>query len=228
MMLASRGQITFLLLITTVSACAQSAPLAPGVKGAPFSADLISESVQTLSDGTHITSGGAQGRAYRDSLGRTRQETYNRGTKDEPKILIGAQIIDPVQHLYIFLDPQAKTAEVRNSDGANWGLNTSDPPPTRTKLPGEEEEALGAAVHGRFTVTGRRYTSVVEAGRVGNDKPFANVREEWFSPALKMVVMHTNENPRDGRSVWKLTNIQPVEPDPVLFLIPHDYTVTRQ
>ncbi len=116
-MLASRGKITFWLLIATVSACAQSAPLAPGVKGAPFSADLVSESVQTLSDGTHITSGGDQGRAYRDSLGRTRQETYIRGKKDDPEILTAVLIIDPVQHLYIALDPQARTAEVRNTEG---------------------------------------------------------------------------------------------------------------
>jgi hypothetical protein len=93
---------------------------------------------------------------------------------------------------------------------------------------GEEEEDLGTKVYGGFTVTGRRYRSVVEAGRVGNDKPFANVREEWFSPVLKMVVMHTNENPRDGRSVWKLADIQPVEPDAVLFQIPSDYTLARQ
>jgi hypothetical protein len=151
-----------------------------------------------------------------------------RDKKDGPEILVGAIIIDPVQHLYIALDPQAKTAEVRKTDGPSWGLIASDPPPTRTKLLGEEEEDLGTKVYGGFTVTGRRYRSVVEAGRVGNDKPFANVREEWFSPVLKMVVMHTNENPRDGRSVWKLADIQPVEPDAVLFQIPSDYTLARQ
>lgn len=227
-MLASGGKTIFWLLIATVSACAQSTPLAAGVKGAPFSADLISESLQTLSDGTHITSGGDPGRAYRDFLGRTRQETYIRDKKDDPEMLVAVTIIDPVQRLCIALDPQAKTAEVRNTDGANWGLITSDPPPTRTKLSGEEEEDLGTKVYGGFIVKVRRYTSVIEAGRVGNDKPYANVREEWFSPALKMVVMHTNENPRDGRNVWKLANIQTDEPDPALFQIPSDYTVTRQ
>jgi hypothetical protein len=43
------------------------------VKGAPYSATITNESVQTLADGTHITQS-SNGSTARDSQGRTRQD----------------------------------------------------------------------------------------------------------------------------------------------------------
>src|SRR5260370_10019260 len=48
-------------------------PSSSGIKGAPFSADVIEESDQALADGNHIRRG-MHGRTFRDSEGRTRQE----------------------------------------------------------------------------------------------------------------------------------------------------------
>ena len=45
-----------------------------GVKGAPYTATLSNESVQTLADGTHIVQS-SEGAVARDSQGRTRQDT---------------------------------------------------------------------------------------------------------------------------------------------------------
>ena len=44
------------------------------VTGAPYSAENVSEHVQTLADGTHITSTPPGMKVYRDSMGRTRTE----------------------------------------------------------------------------------------------------------------------------------------------------------
>src|SRR3954453_16764762 len=43
------------------------------VKGAPYSADVVTESTRTLSDGNHIKQS-ATSKVYRDSEGRTRRE----------------------------------------------------------------------------------------------------------------------------------------------------------
>jgi hypothetical protein len=43
------------------------------VTGAPFSADVVSETIQTLQDGTRIVQR-FEGRIYRDSKGRTRSD----------------------------------------------------------------------------------------------------------------------------------------------------------
>ena len=48
-------------------------PLAPIVKGAPFSGEATTRTTQTLADGTHIDRA-TTGKLYRDSEGRVRRE----------------------------------------------------------------------------------------------------------------------------------------------------------
>src|ERR1700676_5071192 len=62
---------------------------APPIKGKPYSADVITESVQTLPDGNRI-SRRTTGRVYRDGEGRVRREE-NRADGS-----VGAFIIDSV------------------------------------------------------------------------------------------------------------------------------------
>ena len=47
------------------------------IKGAPFSADIVTESIQTLSDGNRIVQRSTT-RFYRDSAGRVRREEERR------------------------------------------------------------------------------------------------------------------------------------------------------
>jgi TonB family protein len=82
------------------------------VKNAPFSAEIVSESIQTLADGNRIVHR-TNATVYRDGQGRTRQETSfkirdaNSGDDKEHKTI---QISDPVGGLSITLDPQNRTA----------------------------------------------------------------------------------------------------------------------
>jgi hypothetical protein len=69
------------------------------VKGAPFSADIVTESIQTLSDGNRIVQR-SNTRFYRDSEGRVRREE-DRGSAS-PMI----SITDPVSGLSYSLDPE--------------------------------------------------------------------------------------------------------------------------
>ena len=78
------------------------------VKGAPFSADTLSETVQTLADGNRIVQR-TEGRAYRDGEGRTRQErSFQMNGANEQQRSIN--IYDPVANVSIFLEPWSKVA----------------------------------------------------------------------------------------------------------------------
>lgn len=75
------------------------------VKGAPYSAEMVTETTQSLADGNTISRRKA-GRVYRDSEGRTRQETAAEGK--EPTVFIN----DPVDGKHVVLTPGAKRAIV--------------------------------------------------------------------------------------------------------------------
>src|SRR5262245_18903242 len=77
------------------------------VTGAPFSADVVSETIQTLQDGTRIVQR-FEGRIYRDSQGRTRSErTYQMGGTSEQKQTIN--IYDPFEGASYRLDSDTRT-----------------------------------------------------------------------------------------------------------------------
>lgn len=74
-------------------------PAGQTVKGAPYSADEISESTQVLGDGTRIHNE-TRGKIYRDSEGRTRRESGDTAT-----------IIDPVAGTSYKLNTKTMTVE---------------------------------------------------------------------------------------------------------------------
>ena len=78
------------------------------VKGAPYSATITNESVQTLAEGTHIVQS-SDGSAARDSQGRTRQ--------DAPLPTIGGLSAADAPHLVMIQDPVA---------GVGYTLNLTD------------------------------------------------------------------------------------------------------
>ncbi len=83
---------------------AANVPLARSVKGAPYSAEVISEKVQTLPDGNQISKKTST-MTYRDSAGRTRQET--RDSKGE---VVSIHINDAQDGTRFMLSPSRKTA----------------------------------------------------------------------------------------------------------------------
>jgi TonB family protein len=92
------------------------------VKGAPLSAEVVSETVQTLPDGNRIVQR-SEGRIYRDSQGRTRNErSFQLGGSSEQKQTIS--IFDPVAGVNCILDPETRTARKTNSF-----INVAPPPP---------------------------------------------------------------------------------------------------
>src|SRR5262249_41683095 len=82
------------------------------VKGAPYSAQAVNESTQTLSDGNRIVNKSTSS-IYRDSEGRTRREQTLRAFgpfaagADAPQTI---SIIDPVAGVSYVLDPRTHIA----------------------------------------------------------------------------------------------------------------------
>jgi hypothetical protein len=217
-----------------------SAAAAPG---APYSAEQISETVQTLADGTHITQPAMKTMYYRDSQGRTRMEHSFplppgavAGT-ETPSLI---EINDPVSGAHY-------TLEARNKTARKWSMPTAMPvssprpptsgarlgPPANSAAPANagkpkpefSYEDLGTQTIEGVVAEGRRTTIAYPVGAFGNDRPITTTHDVWFSNELKAVILSNNTDPRSGESTTKLVNISRAEPDPTLFQIPADYQI---
>jgi hypothetical protein len=243
-------------------------PLERVIKDAPYSAETLVESSQTLADGNRINRR-TTGRVYRDSEGRTRRE------EDRPDGLVSISIVDPVAGVSYSLDPENHLAwktpsetsadimkkvemkrraeraqlEAERRGAGEPGAETLSAAEidARKKREAElEASRIGIATNRvergpaaeehkesplerktleGVVVEGRRSTTTIRAGAIGNDLPIAIASEEWSSPDLKVLVMTRRSDPRTGESSYKLTNIVRAEPDRSLFVVPSDYTV---
>src|SRR5688572_19373834 len=89
------------------------------------------------------------------------------------------------------------------------------------------EEPLGTRQIEGVKATGRRSTTTIPAGRIGNDRAIQIVEEQWESPELNMVISSRFSDPRTGVVEYRLTNINRSEPRADLFTVPADYTIVE-
>jgi hypothetical protein len=221
---------------------------------APYSGEQVTEQVQTLADGTHITRKGAVQKIYRDSQGRTRTERPAfggmalAGRVPESPIII--EITDPAAKVKYTLDTVNKVAHRQQlaalpnpstraaiSAGAAAGSTTGVPSaavvtapamPNTMPRPTITQEKLGTQTIEGVLVEGTRITSTYAVDAEGNDRPIVVVNETWMSPALKVMIMNRSSDPRSGERTQKLTNITQGEPAAELFLPPSDYSVVDE
>jgi hypothetical protein len=195
------------------------------VKGMPYSATAITETVQTLADGARITHKKTD-TLYRDGEGRTRREqTFDRigpfQVEGEPRQIVF--INDVVAGVNFVLDPNRGSARK---------IPSFDRPSPRFMPPrpggggGERKtESLGKQMIEGIEAEGTRTTTTIPTGRVGNDRPLEIVSERWESPALQIVVLSKHKDPFAGETIYRLTNISRGEPARALFEIPSSYTL---
>jgi len=86
-------------------------------------------------------------------------------------------------------------------------------------------ESLGKQTVEGVEAEGKRTTTTIPAGKIGNEQPIQIVSERWYSPELQTVVMTRRSDPRFGETTFRLTNINRGEPARSLFEVPADYTV---
>jgi hypothetical protein len=89
-------------------------------------------------------------------------------------------------------------------------------------------EDLGERIIEGVRAQGRRETSTIPAGKIGNDRPIEITSEVWSSPELKTIVLSKRTDPRVGTTEYKLTNISRAEPSRSLFEPPAGYTIKEE
>ena len=214
------------------------------ITGAPYTAEIVTEVVQTLADGNRIERRTTASVA-RDSQGRIRRE--------QQLAAIGAllpevdrrmiTIMNPVDGTHYSLDPVRKVAmrsPMPTGKPLQGGIARTQivigtgPVATATDVetivkrraadPGQTE-SLGTSVIEGVQAEGTRTTVTIAAGTIGNQAPIQMVSERWFSPELGVVVMSRRSDPRFGETTYRLQNIARGEPSPELFQLPSDYKV---
>jgi hypothetical protein len=88
----------------------------------------------------------------------------------------------------------------------------------------KNEESLGQKMFDGVLADGKRVTTVLPAGSIGNQQPITVLSEQWFAPDLEVLVMTRHSDPRTGETSYSLTNITRGEPAAGLFDVPNDYT----
>src|SRR5689334_5868729 len=109
-----------------------------GIKGRPFSADIINETDQSLADGNHIPRE-VHGKIFRDAEGRTRQEMELKEFPDGPRRDVIA-IQDPLAGIYVHLEPETKTATLY----AYGPLGVGTPVPAAASAGSASPQAMAA------------------------------------------------------------------------------------
>ena len=89
-------------------------------------------------------------------------------------------------------------------------------------------ENLGDQTIEGIHATGTRVTTVIPAGKMGNEKPITVTSERWFSPELKVTVLTKHNDPWAGEMKTELKNVNASEPDASLFAVPADYKVVDE
>jgi hypothetical protein len=219
------------------------------VKDAAFSADSITEHVQTLADGNRFTRKSVA-HIFRDAAGRTRREheMNRRGTisTDVPRLLI---INDPVARVNYVIETQAGTARKTQlpppqvmeafskarGDNAPFSVLMPTSAAHRRMSEGESapepakpvREKLPAQVIEGVLAEGTRTTLTIPAGEFDNEQPLLISHEEWYAPELHMIVLMKHSDPRFGETTFRLANINRSEPAADLFTLPPGYRIVN-
>ncbi len=220
------------------------------VKNAPYSAEAVTETTQTLADGNQIYRE-MTAVLHRDSEGRTRREQTLTGylpwaSSPQGQVFQVIVINDPVAGVSYNLNPATRTAiahemssfrslpiqeGVFGTPGVYLG-NTGDITSSGTmsaqyqRVGLGETEVLGTRSIEGVVAEGTRSTIIIPAGSIGNEQPIEVVSESWYSSELQTLVMSRYSDPRFGETVYQLKNISLAEPSSDLFAVPLDYDTT--
>jgi hypothetical protein len=219
------------------------------IEGAAFSADSVTEHVQTLGDGNRIGQKFVT-HMYRDGAGRTRRDhEMPRGNAmapdgQPPRFII---INDPIGRVNYAIDTQSGTAQKRELPPArvmeamqrtmrgNAPFSVLMPTSTAHRRMAEgdvaqplpkpvTEKLLQQTIEG-VLAEGTRVTMTIPAGEFDNEQPMIITHEEWYAPELHMLVLMRHNDPRFGETTFRLTNILRGEPAAELFQAPTNYKI---
>jgi len=196
--------------------------LIPPTKNAPFSGVLVTQTEQTLEDGTHINRESPEV-VMRDSQGRIyRARTIKRPGADQQVHQMIA-ITDPKTEIELLCNP----LKICRTMLYRYPSKSRRPPffDPNKKNPNITVEELGTSAINGIEVEGKRITHVIPEGMIGNDRAFTVVEETWHSRELDIDVQVKHTDPRAGTHTTTMTEIIASEPDPKYFQVPEGYRV---
>lgn len=195
----------------------------PPLKDAPFSATVRTEWTRYFEDGANRVIANHRSVA-RDREGRVFQERRRFVPPDTQgdSLLTEVDIADPTAHTVARCLPMQRMCELRFFAGR---VPTALPPagvsPNGTSA--LTRDALGTQTIGGVETIGTRELQTLSPA--GVDRPMSIVKEFWYSPQLGINIVTTRTDPRSGREVFTVTDIQSSDPDPALFALPKDARV---
>ncbi|MES2391689.1 MAG: hypothetical protein V4555_08615 [Acidobacteriota bacterium] len=113
----------------------------------------------------------------------------------------------------------------REGNASAYDVDVAKTPGTDVTRDVVRTEELGQQSLAGLLVTGKRTTTMIPTGKIGNNQPITIVHEEWYSPDLQVVVKTMDSDPRSGERTMELQGLTRGEPDAALFHVPEGYEV---
>ncbi len=213
-----------------------------GAARQPYTMTATQTSVQTLANGTTITSESTS-RVAHDSAGRTYSEQHHtlpagpEGQSDgQPRETVSYFVNDPVARTSLTWNSNTREATLTHHLEPQWqraapevrsDVAPAARPEHTVRRPQQEiqRENLGTKTIAGVNAVGERTTRVIPAGSEGNDQPLTITDETWRSLEYGVILSSIHDDPRNGKSTREVTDFQPGEPDTALFKAPEGYTV---
>jgi hypothetical protein len=219
----------------------------------PYTAEFKITSVQTLANGTTITRESTEIEA-RDSAGRSLHSTAGQVVGIDRDPISRTTVSDSAGGTQSEWDSRTKKARVYklppeeqrgcwSNDSGDFTFSRYDgpgrPAPSGTVLRGggvlvparrhtPEVEDLGTTTIQGYEAQGKRLTTTIPAGEVGNSEPIVIVNEHWSSPRFPFALRDINDDPRSGKRTRELVSLTPGEPDLSIFQPPQGYDVSEE
>jgi hypothetical protein len=200
------------------------------LSGKPFSGIDSVNWTRVLEDGSEVAMH-HEAKLARDSQGRIYRERVSilPANSNQKSHINEIQIMDPVAHTRTICDVATRHCNITNYNA---------PPSVPSKPLGTfgngqrsvSRENIGNDNIDGLDVIGTRETLTIAVGVEGNSQPLTIVEEGWYSPDLEVNLSVSRKDPRGGTVVVHVVDLSRSDPDPSLFQVPANYTVsdTRQ
>jgi hypothetical protein len=190
-----------------------------------YTAELKTTRVQVLADGTTITTEGSEIRAS-DSQNRelfSSTRTIPRGDQQTSVTNAHADVSQSGQLHMSYGTGNASLLNRGKGEGTGSISNAASIPHPTHLTPKAED--LGTTTIQGIEADGHRFTTVIPAGQIGNDRQLVRVSESWMAPGFNFALRSTYEDPQSGKSTTEVVNLDLSEPPLSTFQPPDDYKV---
>jgi hypothetical protein len=191
----------------------------PALAEAPFTANVNTEWVKYLGNGSRITLKNHRMIA-RDKTGRIFQERrwFVPDNSKQESFVTQIEITDPATQQQYICEPQPKVCQLEYHAVPTAPQGQRAPQSTG-------QQSLGTQTIAGLEAVGTRETIVIAVGAIGNDSPIESKREFWYSKQLGLNLLSLRDDPRFGTQRFELSDITLGDPDPKLFAPPEGFKV---